>query len=396
MASQRIQLFISYTWDSEEHMEWVRLLAERFLYEDFDVILDQFDLEIGHDINFFIERSITESAYVLIIMTPKYKQKADNRIGGAGREYYIMNHYLMRDLNKKGGKYIPILRGVDRENSTPIMLYDRISVDLNEDPLDLFKFGRLVDHLRGKKRRPKANDPNALVFLGKPFNGQYRKIQETEESLTEEQLAILVDIVRGMHPQHDRFQDLPTIFRKWWTANPDVFKIAYKTVKTAEGVDTDQKEIIGFSCILPVSEQVFFDYKAGTLSEWQIGDRENDIITSDKNANQSFLLLQSIELLEKFWNVGNYGMSFTFSMLRHIGKLNQSPLKNRLKLFADGNKKGAGLLETHGFHKVVYENDSVDTRPRYLLDFGDQYLSRRPRLTVEQVNSYILSIYGEN
>lgn len=83
-------------------------------------------------------------------------------------------------------------------------------------------------------------------------------------------------------------------------------------------------------------------------------------------------------------------------MLRHIGKLNQSPLKNRLKLFADGNKKGAGLLETHGFHKVVYENDSVDTRPRYLLDFGDQYLSRRPRLTVEQVNSYILSIYGEN
>lgn len=76
------KVFISYAWESEEHREWVKALANRLLSDGIDAVLDQYDLEPGDRLPQFMEQSVRSSDYVLIVCTPTYKQKADERIGG--------------------------------------------------------------------------------------------------------------------------------------------------------------------------------------------------------------------------------------------------------------------------------------------------------------------------
>ena len=38
------KVFISYAWESEEHREWVKALADRLLSDGIDAVLDQYDL----------------------------------------------------------------------------------------------------------------------------------------------------------------------------------------------------------------------------------------------------------------------------------------------------------------------------------------------------------------
>lgn len=78
-------IFISYSWDSKEHQDWVlKLSNELDSYEEINVKLDQYDLDTSSNKNHFMESSAFDSDLVLIIMTPGYVKKADNRAGGAG------------------------------------------------------------------------------------------------------------------------------------------------------------------------------------------------------------------------------------------------------------------------------------------------------------------------
>jgi len=59
-SSNKPKVFISYSWTSEPHKEWVRGLAERLSSDGVEVILDRWDLKPGHDINVFMEQMVTE------------------------------------------------------------------------------------------------------------------------------------------------------------------------------------------------------------------------------------------------------------------------------------------------------------------------------------------------
>lgn len=43
------RIFLSYSWTSEEHVQWVLELAERLRADSVDAVLDQWDLKEGHD-----------------------------------------------------------------------------------------------------------------------------------------------------------------------------------------------------------------------------------------------------------------------------------------------------------------------------------------------------------
>ena len=78
--------FISYSWDSEEHRRWVIALATRLRENGVDVVLDCWHLKLGADKTLFMEKAIRENDHVLLICPPKYKEKADSRLGGVGLE----------------------------------------------------------------------------------------------------------------------------------------------------------------------------------------------------------------------------------------------------------------------------------------------------------------------
>ena len=59
MPEENPKLFISYSWTSPDHEQWVLNLATELRESGIDVILDKWDLKEGHDANAFMERMVT-------------------------------------------------------------------------------------------------------------------------------------------------------------------------------------------------------------------------------------------------------------------------------------------------------------------------------------------------
>jgi hypothetical protein len=78
-----------------------------------------------------------------VICTEAYKNKFDDRVGGAGYEGSIISGEIVNQVGEN--KFIPILRGKDWITALPTALSVAHGVDLRED-LDE-KFERLVDGL---------------------------------------------------------------------------------------------------------------------------------------------------------------------------------------------------------------------------------------------------------
>ena len=81
-----VQVFISYSWDDEDHKKWVTDLSNKLRDDKVFVALDQWNLSFGDQLTEYMERSIRENDFVLIICTPRYKEKSNNRVGGVGYE----------------------------------------------------------------------------------------------------------------------------------------------------------------------------------------------------------------------------------------------------------------------------------------------------------------------
>ena len=127
---KRQKVFISYSWDSENHQKWTLELAKNLIsVYGIDVILDQFELSAGKDLTFFMENSIEVADKVLLILTPNYKTKAENRSKGVGYETSMITAELLSSdiLNVK---FIPILRESTPDQSTPKFLKSKLFHDL--------------------------------------------------------------------------------------------------------------------------------------------------------------------------------------------------------------------------------------------------------------------------
>ncbi|OBU07430.1 SEFIR domain-containing protein [Morganella psychrotolerans] len=90
MSDNKCRVFISYSWDSGEHRDWVRKLADSLESdENFHVIWDGYDLDSFTDKNKFMEQAVFDSDYIVVVGTKQYKEKADDRRGGVGIETYL-------------------------------------------------------------------------------------------------------------------------------------------------------------------------------------------------------------------------------------------------------------------------------------------------------------------
>lgn len=148
-------VFISYSWDDEEHKEWVLNLAGRLCSDGIDVILDRFYLKPGKNLPHFVETSISKAERIIIVFTPNYKLKADKRDGGVGYEYSIMNSELYNNQTSNE-KVIPILRTGTKETSIPAFMQQFIHLDIRNN--DNFE-NSYVDLLREIYNEPAIQKP---------------------------------------------------------------------------------------------------------------------------------------------------------------------------------------------------------------------------------------------
>ena len=132
MVASRVPcVFISYTHESKAHKNWVKKLATSLLHNGIDVILDQWDLKPGADMTRFMEGGISDADRVLLVLTPKYCRKANQRFGGVGYESHVITGKLFEDLGTT--KFIGVLRIGDDRSSVPEFLKSRLFIDARRD-----------------------------------------------------------------------------------------------------------------------------------------------------------------------------------------------------------------------------------------------------------------------
>ncbi|HEY0382424.1 MAG TPA: TIR domain-containing protein [Candidatus Elarobacter sp.] len=162
------KVFLSYSWDDEEHKTWVRDLATRLRRDGIDVMLDQWSVQPGDQLPHFMERSIRDNDFVLIVCTPKYKSKSDVRSGGVGYEGDIIQGEVFARSNHR--KYIPILRKGTWTEAAPFHLLGKAHVTLRDARSYEVNYERLLLTLHGEQvRAPEIGDkPDFAVRLSGP------------------------------------------------------------------------------------------------------------------------------------------------------------------------------------------------------------------------------------
>lgn len=145
--------FISYSWDTEEHQDWVLSLANKLRENGVDVSLDKW-VPDGGDLHHFMSSSIINSDYVILVLTPNYAKKANEGTGGVGSEYMIITGEL--DEHFKDIKYIPILKSGDFKSAAPAYLKTKkgISFKISEE-FDQ-KFNDLLHALHNVPKYPRS------------------------------------------------------------------------------------------------------------------------------------------------------------------------------------------------------------------------------------------------
>lgn len=155
------EVFISYSWDSEEHKKWVRELATRLRHDGVDVTLDQWHAQPGDKLPQFMERAIRESDFVLIVCSSNYKLKSDGRTGGSGYEGDIMTGEALTDQTTR--KFIPLLRSNEWSQASPSWLLGNYYIDFRGNPFSELCYKELMLTICKQRSEPpplgRAPDP---------------------------------------------------------------------------------------------------------------------------------------------------------------------------------------------------------------------------------------------
>lgn len=205
-------VFISYSWDDDEHKKWVRSFADILLADGVNAVVDQYDLSLGDRLPQFMEQSITDADYVLIICTPVYKEKADKRTGGVGYEGHIISDELFNHHNER--KFIPVLRKGNFETALPKFCAGKLSIDLSGTPFSEDQYHDLLTTIFGKKKKPAIGKKPSTV-------GNFQKKINQEEPLhilgiiTNEVSIPKMDGTRGSALYSIPFQLSATPSRLW-------------------------------------------------------------------------------------------------------------------------------------------------------------------------------------
>jgi hypothetical protein len=140
------KLFISYSWTTPDHEAWVLRLAEQLVAAGVDVVIDKWNLKLGHDAHAFMEQMVTnpEITKVVMICDKAYAQKADKRKGGVGTEAQIMsaNIYQKRDQEK----FVAVVTERDDEGNLCLPAYyrSRFCIDYSDPATAVEKFDQLL------------------------------------------------------------------------------------------------------------------------------------------------------------------------------------------------------------------------------------------------------------
>ena len=166
-STKQPKIFISYSWSSPQHKQWVLELAERLSGDGVVVVLDEWDLKTGQDKHVFMEQMVNDTNIkkVLVVCDSVYQTKANNRKGGVGTETQLISKEVYESAGQE--KFIPIIREYDESGRPCIPHYmaSRIYIDLSSDEKFEESYQKLIRNLYDKPllKRPALGMPPAYI-----------------------------------------------------------------------------------------------------------------------------------------------------------------------------------------------------------------------------------------
>lgn len=162
------KLFVSYSWSTPDHEQWVIDLATELQQSGVEVNLDKWDLREGQDAIAFMEKMVTDPAInkVLIVSDKTYASKADDRKGGVGTETQIISHEVYGKTSQE--KFVLVVAERDPEGKPYIPAYykSRIYIDLSESEKYATNFETLLRWIFNKPlhvKPPLGTQPSFLL-----------------------------------------------------------------------------------------------------------------------------------------------------------------------------------------------------------------------------------------
>lgn len=230
------KVFISYSWESDEHKDWVRSLAERLTQNGIDVRFDQWHIVPGQSLTQFMEAEVHVCEFVLVICTQDYCRKALARAGGVGYEQQIITGNIV--AGKAREHFIPVVRDGEftpgRECSIPGQFLGVYAIDMR-DGVDTDKAIEAL--LRAIYREPAFTQPpigQKPIFSSTPVH----------TGNEDEEVRLPVLDIDGWHlasgvANHHRWPDtfeIPGEQERRGLAEGDVVKLVFE-IQLTEGED---------------------------------------------------------------------------------------------------------------------------------------------------------------
>jgi len=164
------RLFISYSWSTPEHEQWVIDLAEGLVNSGVDVVLDKWDLREGHDSVAFMEKMVTDPSIskVILVCDRAYASKADGREGGVGTETQIISAEVYAKQSQD--KFVAVIAEKDDTGKPYLPTYykSRIYVDLSENDRYAAGFEKLLRWIFDKPLHVKPEIGKPPSFITEP------------------------------------------------------------------------------------------------------------------------------------------------------------------------------------------------------------------------------------
>lgn len=100
--AKKIKVFVTYAWENDEHNERVMSFTDFLRKKGYDAFMDRMksEDESAIDFNKMMITGIQDADKVVIVLSPRYKEKADNFHGGVGTEYRVILEEIKTKVNK--------------------------------------------------------------------------------------------------------------------------------------------------------------------------------------------------------------------------------------------------------------------------------------------------------
>ena len=164
------KVFISYSWSSPEHEDWVLRLATDLRESGVDAILDKWDLKEGHEANAFMEKMVSdpEISKVVIVSDRVYSEKSNKRTGGAGTEAQIISTEIFTKEDQN--KFVVAVTETDDKGKEFVPTYytSRIFIDFTDESKFAGSFEQLLRWIADKPIHKKPELGSLPKYISEP------------------------------------------------------------------------------------------------------------------------------------------------------------------------------------------------------------------------------------